>query len=124
MRAEIVFNEVYGEREILMNNLWNWIHKYYIYDRVVARKKYNLIKDATDYEILLENFKESDLENIVKEIIVYGKTDLNNFFDKNESIDDILIAVDVIIDGEKYKYTVGVYRDAYKDIYPTVKIGY
>lgn len=124
MRAGVIFKEVYGERELLMNNLWNWIHKYYIYDRVVARKKYNLIKDATDYEILLENFKESDLENIVKEIIVYGKTDLNNFFDKNESIDDILIAVDVIIDGEKYKYTVGVYRDAYKDIYPTVKIGY
>lgn len=124
MRAGVIFKEVYGERELLMNNLWNWIHKYYIYDRVVARKKYNLIKDATDYEILLENFKESDLENIVKEIIVYGKTDLNNFFDKNESIDDILISVDVIVDGEKYKYTVGVYRDAYKDIYPTVKIGY
>ena len=124
MRAGVIFKEVYGERELLMNNLWSWIHKYYIYGRVVARKKYNLIKDATDYEILLENFKESDLENIVKEIIVYGKTDLNNFFDKNENIDDILIAVDVIIDGEKYKYTVGVYRDAYKDIYPTVKIGY
>lgn len=124
MRAGVIFKEVYGERELIVNNLWNWIHKYYIYDRVVARKKYNLIKDATDYEILLENFKESDLENIVKEIIVYGKTDLNNFFDKNENIDDILIAVDVIIDGEKYKYTVGVYRDAYKDIYPTVKIGY
>lgn len=124
MRAGVIFKEVYGERELLINNLWNWIHKYYIYDRVVARKKYNLIKDATDYEILLENFKESDLENIVKEIIVYGKTDLNNFFNKNENIDDILISVDVIIDGEKYKYTVGVYRDAYKDIYPTVKIGY
>lgn len=124
MRAGVIFKEVYGERELIVNNLWNWIHKYYIYNRVVARKKYSLIKDATDYEILLENFKESDLENIVKEIIVYGKTDLNNFFDKNESIDDILIAVDVIIDGERYKYTVGVYRDAYKDIYPTVKIGY
>lgn len=124
MRAGVIFKEVYGERELIVNNLWNWIHKYYIYSRVVARKKYNLIKDATDYEILLENFKESDLENIVKEIIVYGKTDLNNFFDKNENIDDILIAVDVIIDGERYKYTVGVYRDAYKDIYPTVKIGY
>ena len=124
MNAKIVFNEVYGEKELVINNLWNWIHKYSIYNRVVARKKYNLIKDATNYEILLENFKESDLENIVKEIIVYGRTDLNNFFDKNESIDDILISVDVIVDGEKYKYTIGVYRDAYKDIYPTVKIGY
>ena len=124
MNAKIVFNEVYGEKELVINNLWNWIHKYSIYNRVIARKKYNLIKDVTNYEILLENFKESDLENIVKEIIVYGRTDLNNFFDKNESIDDILISVDVIVDGEKYKYTVGVYRDAYKDIYPTVKIGY
>lgn len=124
MNAKIVFNEVYGEKELVINNLWNWIHKYSIYNRVIARKKYNLIKDVTNYEILLENFKESDLENIVKEIIVYGRTDLNNFFDKNESIDDILISVDVIVDGEKYKYTIGVYRDAYKDIYPTVKIGY
>lgn len=124
MEAKIIFNEIYGERELVVNNLWNWIHKYSIYNRVIARKKYTLIKGAENYEILLEDFKESDLEDIVKTTMMYSKTDLNNFFDKNENIDEILIPVNVIVDGEMYKYTVGLYRDGYKDIYPVVKVGY
>lgn len=124
MISKIVFNEVYGERELIVSNLWNWIHKYSIYDRVIARKKYTLIKGTETYQILLENFKESDLEDIVKATMLYSKTDLNNFFDKNDNIDEILIPVDVIAEGEIYKYSVGLYRDAYKDIYPVVKVGY
>lgn len=123
MEAKIIFNEIYGERELVVNNLWNWIHKYSIYNRVTARKKYTLIKGTEHYEILLEDFKESDLEDIVKTTMMYSKTDLNSFFDKNDNIDEILIPVDVIVAGEMFKYSVGLYRDGYKDIYPVVKVG-
>lgn len=124
MEAKIIFNEVYGEKLLIVSNLWNWIHKYSIYNRVIARKKYTLIKGTEHYEILLEDFKESDLEDIVKTTMMYSKTDLNSFFDKNDNIDEILIPVDVIVAGEMFKYSVGLYRDGYKDIYPVVKIGY
>lgn len=124
MEAKIILNEVYGEKLLIVSNLWNWIHKYSIYNRVIARKKYTLIKGTEHYEILLEDFKESDLEDIVKTTMMYSKTDLNSFFDKNENIDEILIPVDVIVAGEMFKYSVGLYRDGYKDIYPVVKVGY
>ena len=124
MEAKIIFNEVYGEKLLIVSNLWNWIHKYSIYNRVIARKKYTLIKGTEHYEILLEDFKESDLEDIVKTTMMYSKTDLNSFFDKNDNIDEILIPVDVIVAGEMFKYSVGLYRDGYKDIYPVVKVGY
>lgn len=124
MEAKVIFKEIYGERELIINNLWNWIHKWDIYNNVISRKKYALIKGAENYEILLEDFKEANLTLMMKEVIKYSKTDLNNFFSKNENVDEIIIPVDVVVEGETYKYTVGLYRDGYKDIYPVVKVGY
>lgn len=122
--TKIIFKEIYNERELIMNSMWNWIHKWNIYDRVVIRKKTSVIKDAPDYELIIENFKESDLEVMMKEVITYSKTELYNFFDKNENIDDIIIPTDIIVDNETFKYSVGIYKDAYNDIYPVVKTGY
>ena len=124
MRAGVIFKEVYGERELVMNSLWNWIHKWDIYNNVITRKKYELIKGAPTYEIVMSDFREANLTVMMREVVRYSTSDLNNFFNKNENIDEILIPVNVIIDGETFKYSVGIYRDAYKDIYPTVKIGY
>lgn len=123
MEAKVIFKEIYGERELIINNLWNWIHKWDIYNNVVSRKKYEIIKGAPNYEIMVDDFKEANLTLMMKEVIKYSKTDLNNFFSKNENVDEIIIPVDVVVEGETYKYTVGLYRDGYKDIYPVVKVG-
>lgn len=124
MEAKVIFNEICNERELIITNLWNWIHKWDIYNNVITRKKYELIKGAPNYEIVMSDFKEVDLTIMMREVIRYSKTDLSNFFAKNENIDEILISVNVVVNGEVYKYSVGLYRDGYKDIYPVVKIGY
>lgn len=122
--TKIIFKEIYNERGIVMRSLWNWIHKWDIYDRVVIRRTTSIIKDAPDYELVMENFKESDLRGMMKEVIVYSKIELSNFFDKHENLDDIIIPTDIVVDDETFKYSVGIYRDGYNDIYPVVKVGY
>lgn len=122
MEAKVIFNEIYGERELIVNPIWNWVYKWDHYDKVIARRKATIIKDAPNYELLFSEFKESYIKELVDLAIMYDKAyTIEKFFDSNEVFDTILLGVDIIVNGDSYHYSIEVIRTIDGDIVSSVK---
>lgn len=109
--VRLIFKEIYGEKELVVNSIWNWVYKWDSYDKIVARRKATIIKDAPNYELLFSEFKESYIKELADLAIMYDKTyTIEKLLDSNEVFSTILLGADVIVNGDSYHYSIEVIR--------------
>lgn len=111
MEVKLIFKEIFGARSLVVKPIWNWINKWENYDKVIARKKYKVIKDTLDYEIVFSDFKESYIKDLFELGIEYDNGGgIRKMFEESDIFDGILFDIEVIVGGDKYKYNAEVKR--------------